>query len=89
MRENSVRFILELAVVLIVNSKRPVGRRTEVRMLVTTAIINAHGNVELPVARKNDAPSPVLFDENMKERALAYMSWFLYMNKISIKYDIY
>ena len=74
MRENSVRFILELAIILIVNSKRPVGRRTEVRMFVTTAIINAQGNVQLPVAQKHDAPSAVLFDENMKERALAYMS---------------
>ena len=74
MRQTSVRFVVELAAVLIVNSNRVLGSKTEVRILVSTAIVSSNGHVELPVARHTNSLSPVLFNDDIKTRALAYLS---------------
>ena len=74
MHQNSVRFVLELAAVLIVNSSRRIGKRSEVRIFVSTALVNAEGHITPPIARQRNAPSQVVIDEDIRLRAKAYLA---------------
>ena len=74
MRQTSVRFIIELAAVLIVNSNRAIGAKSEVRLFVSTAIVSPNGHVEMPVARHSNSLSSVVFNDDIQNRAIAYLS---------------
>ena len=74
-KEHSVRFVLELAAILIINNNRIQGKRAEVRLLISTAVINNAGVLHEPLPRLHK-PSivPVLLDDNIRHRAQVYMT---------------
>ena len=74
-KQQSFRFVLELAAILIINNNRIQGKRSEVRLLISTAVINNAGVIHEPLPRSNiSSIVPVLLDDNIRQRAQVYMA---------------
>ena len=73
-KHHSVRFILELAAILIINNNRIQGKRSEVRLLVSTAVLNNEGILHEPLPRSSNTTNvPVVMNDSILERARVYI----------------